>query len=45
MRSGMGPALLRFWNAIETGLISALAGAALLLGIYQIGSRYLALLK
>jgi C4-dicarboxylate transporter, DctQ subunit len=38
----MGPALLRFWNAIEIGLISVLAGAALLLGIYQIGSRYLA---
>jgi C4-dicarboxylate transporter DctQ subunit len=38
----MGAALLRFWNAIETAAISTLAGAALLLGIYQIASRYLA---
>jgi TRAP-type C4-dicarboxylate transport system permease small subunit len=38
----MGAALLRLWNIIETALISAMAATALLLGIYQIGSRYLA---
>ncbi len=37
----MGLALLRLWNAIETALIATMAGAALLLGTYQIASRYL----
>src|SRR5579884_3803501 len=37
----MGAALLRCWNAIETALIAAIAGVALLLGTYQIVLRYL----
>lgn len=35
-------ALLRIWNSIETALVAAIAGLALLLGTYQIMSRYLA---
>ena len=33
--------MLRIWNGIETALVAAIAGVALLLGTYQIISRYL----